>query len=173
MQGIDVAERISWGLFPVPRAELVYYNSKTLGEVIQGMLKYSTNFIANQLVLRLVAEQSGVAANFDSVQQMMHSDLESHFKWKGFVFEEGAGLSVENRISARQLLDLVIEFKPWHHLLDEVEPTVLAKTGTLTNVSSLAGFIDRDDRLNPFVILINQNVPARFAKTLATELSGR
>ena len=158
-RGVEVETDISWGEFPVSRAELIHYNSRTLGEVIQAMLEYSTNFIANQLVLALFADQSGTAANFTGVQRMMQTDLKSRFKWQGFEFQEGAGLSVNNRISATQLLDLLVEFKPWHHLLDEVEPQVLAKTGTLTNVSSLAGYIIANGGLNPFVILINQAVP--------------
>ena len=172
-RGVEVETDISWGEFPVSRAELIHYNSRTLGEVIQAMLKYSTNFIANQLVLALFADQSGTAANFTGVQRMMQTDLKSRFKWQGFAFQEGAGLSVNNRISATQLLDLLVEFKPWHHLLDEVEPQVLAKTGTLTNVSSLAGYIIANGGLNPFVILINQAVPAQLTRSLATELADR
>ena len=172
-KGITVEDEISWGEFPESPTNLIHYNSRTLGEVVQAMLKYSTNFIANQLVLSLYADRSGSAANFDGVQRMMQTDLKTYFKWRDFAFLEGAGLSVNNRISARQLLDLVIEFKPWMHLLDEVEPTVFAKTGTLTNVSTLAGFVKDTGKLNPFVILINQGVPAGFARALATELSAR
>ena len=135
------------------------------------MLKYSTNFIANQLILTLVAEHTGQAANFELVQRYMEDQLKTEFGWTNVAFLEGAGLSTHNRITPRQLLELVAKFEPWQHLLDEIETGVFAKTGTLTGVSTLAGVIDAGHERRAFAILINENVDAGFTRELALEFA--
>lgn len=168
---IIVEDKISWGNFPAVAADVVHENSRTLGEIISAMLKYSTNFIANQIILTLVAEDTGLPANFERVHQYMQYKLLSHFSWQDFSFYEGAGLSPQNQLSPEQLLELLIDFKPWRHLLDEVEKNIFAKTGTLTNVSTLAGYIEKQSGTKMFAVMINENVPQKFSREFAIALS--
>ncbi len=170
-KGIAVEAEISWGRFPVASADVIHLSSRTLGEIITAMLKYSTNFIANQIMLTLVAEQTALPANFSRVHEYMQSTLSNHFLWKDFAFYEGAGLSPKNQLTPNQLLALLVDFKPWRHLLDEVEPGVFAKTGTLTNVSTLAGYIDHKAGSRLFAIMINERVSRQFSRELAVEFS--
>jgi len=53
-QGVSVGNsQIVQGLAPPQAPFYTHQNSKTLGEMIRPMMKYSTNFIANQLVLMM------------------------------------------------------------------------------------------------------------------------
>ena len=66
---------------------------------------------------------------------------------------DGAGLSRDNRVTARAMLRLLAAFRPHRDLLPRVGQT-LAKTGTLTGVSNLAGYLADG---SPFVILVDRS----------------
>lgn len=149
----------------------LHENSRTLDEVIRPMLLYSTNFIAHQLALSLSADKMGEPADQQSVAQVTQQSLASLFDWSDFTVEEGAGLSRENRLSPLQLIDVLDAFKPWRTLLPEVVPNVFAKSGTLSGVSTLAGYIHTDRGWYPFAFMINQNVPYGYRNQLAKALS--
>ncbi len=149
----------------------IHSNSKNLGEMIRPMLKYSTNFIANQLILVMSAEHFKRPANRNDVHQFMMGTLQQHFAWNNFVLEDGAGLSRANRLSPKQLVELLQEFKRWKHLLPEIEPHVFAKSGTLNKVSTLAGFIQNKGQLKPFALMMNQSVPHKLRNKIARELA--
>lgn len=137
------------------------------------MLKYSTNFVANQLILMLSAEHYQRPANSADVRRYMEETLSRRFAWKNFAFEDGAGLSRNNRLSPQQLTELLQAFRQWKHLLPEIEPGVYAKTGTLTGVSSLAGYLVKRGEWQPFAVVMNENVPYQLRNRIARELSTR
>ena len=170
-QGVYVGSRIIGGLNPLQQPVYIHANSKTLGEMIRPMMKYSTNFIANQLVLTLSAEQYGRPANAADVQRYIQETLAQKFHWSNFTLKDGAGLSRANRLSPRQLVDLLHAFKPWKHLLPEIERGVLAKSGTLNKVSTLAGYIQEGGQLKPFALMMNQSVPYKLRNRIARELA--
>jgi D-alanyl-D-alanine carboxypeptidase/D-alanyl-D-alanine-endopeptidase (penicillin-binding protein 4) len=170
-EGIAVGEAIDWR--PVPAGLPLLYrhsNSRTLGDVIRPMLKYSTNFVANQLILKLAAELQGVPATPAKVANTLARQLGDEFGWTTFVLQDGAGLSRANRLSAAQLIDVLERFKGWRHLLPEIEPGIYAKSGTLAGVSALAGYIEIDTGWRPFAVIINHETPYRFRNQLAIEL---
>jgi len=169
-QGIEVGKKIIWGKSPQQKPYYSHSNSKNLGEMIRPMLKYSTNFIANQLVLTMSAENNQRPANFRDVQTYMETKLTQQFNWKNFTLKEGAGLSRENRISPQQLVQLLEDFKPWKHLLPEVETHVYAKSGTLNKVSTLAGYIVHNQQWQAFALMMNQSVPYKLRNRIAREL---
>ena len=72
---------------------------------------------------------------------------------------EGAGLSRDNRVTVRAMLDLLTHFRPQAELLKK-EGGVAIKTGTLTGVYNLAGYLPDGQA---FVILLNQQVNQRAA----------
>ncbi len=137
-------------------------------------MKYSTNFIANQLVLMLSAEVNMKPANFSDVQHYMEETLRRHFKWTHFTLKEGAGLSRENKLSPKQLVQLLESFRPWKNLLPEISPGIYAKSGTLNNVSTLAGFVvDREQLWQPFALMMNQSVRHKRRNRIASEIFSR
>ncbi|RLA40564.1 MAG: peptidase S13 [Gammaproteobacteria bacterium] len=169
---IAVGNEVTWGEVP-STIPLMYQhlNSRTLADVIKPMMKYSTNFIANQLVLKLSAEQQGAPANSDKVRQTLKGMLPTEFGWRDYFLEDGAGLSRNNRLSPAQLVDVLDRFRSWKHLLPEIEPGIYAKSGSLIGVSALAGYINKHDEWRPFAVIINQQTPYQFRNKLAVELS--
>jgi len=164
-EGIRIQGSVVWGSLPADQSHLIYQhdNSHTLAELIQPMMRYSTNFIANQLALILSAERYGAPATAEKVAKMFQEEIIGQFGWQDFKVEDGAGLSRQNRLSAKQLVMLLQKFKPWRHLLPEIMPQVVAKSGTLIGVTTLAGYIEvpisgRAEQLQwaPFALLINE-----------------
>lgn len=171
--GVAVDSKIVFGKVPNRPVFYTHTNSKPLGEIVRMMLKYSTNFVANQLILMLSAEHYQRPANAADVQRYMEETLSRRFAWKNFAFEDGAGLSRNNRLSPQQLTELLQAFRQWKHLLPEIEPGVYAKTGTLTGVSSLAGYLVKRGEWQPFAVVMNENVPYQLRNRIARELSTR
>ncbi len=170
-QGVKVGGQIVRGKIDGQALYYTHINSKSLAEMIQAMMKYSTNFLANQLVLVLSAEAYHRPANTADVQRYMEETLASNFHWKNFIMKEGAGLSRDNRLSPAQLVQLLHEFKPWKHLLPEIESRIFAKSGTLNKISTLAGYIVDENIWQPFAIMMNQAVPYKYRNRIAIALS--
>lgn len=181
-QGVNVGEAVKWQkIAPEAAAAKPFYtyrNAMTLAEVIKPMMKYSTNFIANQLALSLSAELYGAPATAQKVKRLFAEQLEAHFDWQDAYIEEGAGLSRNNRLTPVQLAQLLEAFRPWQRLLPEVEAGVFAKSGSLLGVSTLAGYIQHQQRWLPFVVMINEQVPYyhyrnEVARVLAREVQAQ
>ncbi|HIE40224.1 MAG TPA: peptidase S13 [Thiomicrorhabdus sp.] len=174
-EGVSIAQNIHWK--PLSKeASLLYEhrNHRALSEIIRPMMKYSTNFIANQLALNLSREISGQPASAKTVETVYQQRLTELFGWQTFKVKEGAGLSRENQLSPEQLIDVLNAFQPWRELLPEIEPNVYAKSGTLHGVSTLAGYLyDENNHPKngyPFAIMINQKVPPNYRNKLARSL---
>jgi D-alanyl-D-alanine carboxypeptidase/D-alanyl-D-alanine-endopeptidase (penicillin-binding protein 4) len=82
--GVAVGSQIVFGQIPSRAVFYTHVNSKSLGEILRNMLKYSTNFVANQLVLMLSAETYKRPANTVDVQRYMEETLSQRFAWKNF-----------------------------------------------------------------------------------------
>jgi D-alanyl-D-alanine carboxypeptidase/D-alanyl-D-alanine-endopeptidase (penicillin-binding protein 4) len=171
--GVTVGSQIVFGQIPAQTTFYTHINSKSLGEILRNMLKYSTNFVANQLILMLSAETYKRSANTADVQRYMEETLFRRFAWKNFSLEDGAGLSRNNRLSPQQLTELLQAFHQWKHLLPEIEPGIYAKSGTLTGVSALAGYLIKQGQWQPFAVVMNENVPYHLRNRIAHELSAR
>ncbi len=125
----------------------------TLEEVVAKLLKYSNNFIANQVMLALGAHIHGPPATLDKGIRVLSDCAASLPDWETARMAEGSGLSRLNRITPSQMGQLLLAFMPYHQLLQRSD-TQYYKTGTLTGVRTRAGyFIGTDQRLYPFVIM--------------------
>jgi D-alanyl-D-alanine carboxypeptidase/D-alanyl-D-alanine-endopeptidase (penicillin-binding protein 4) len=158
--GIRVGEGLRRGRVPdgAPRIYR-HLNSRDLRAVLLAMLEYSSNFIANDLFLLLGDAGDGGQLTMAQAQRAAAAWAARRFSWEGHRIEDGAGLSPGNRLSARQLLEAVKAFAPYRDLLPQQNGQVLAKTGTLSGVSTYAGFVRRNGSWEPFSLLINQPVP--------------
>jgi len=146
-------------------------SSKSLVEVIRGLLKFSTNFMANQLYLVMGANKFAAPATLDKAQKVFQDCLQNHIGWSDFVVIEGAGLSRHNRVTARQMMQLLRKFQKHRNLLPLEKKVFRAKTGTLTGVNTLAGYFSRDNgELIRFVLLVNSPVPHDYKFRLAKQL---
>lgn len=169
-ENVQVGDNIIFGKTPELPITYTHTNSKNLAEVVKPMMKYSTNFIANQLILMLAVEKHGAPATAKKVRDTMHQELFAEFGWSDFEMQDGAGLSRANQLKPSQLIDLLGAFKPWKDLLPEVETGVYAKSGTLTGVSTLAGYLVVNGEWQPFALMMNQSVPAKLRNRIAQEL---
>jgi D-alanyl-D-alanine carboxypeptidase/D-alanyl-D-alanine-endopeptidase (penicillin-binding protein 4) len=170
-QGIKVGDKIVRGRIDKQAVFYTHTNSKSLAEMIRAMMKYSTNFLANQLILVLSAEAYQRPANKGDVKRYMEQTLTKHFHWKNFTMKDGAGLSRDNRLSPAQLVELLQAFMPWKNLLPEIETKVFAKSGTMNQISTLVGYIVADNSWQPFALMMNQAVPYKFRNRIAVELA--
>jgi len=157
--------RVPAGLRPV----LVHRSSRPLREVVRAMLEFSNNFIANQIVLALALERAGEPARLEPGLALVSRYLERQLglRPEQFTLQEGSGLSRNNRIALTAMLAVVDAFHPWAELLKPYGKPPLdlpVKTGTLTGVYSLAGFLPAPEGVRrPFVIMLNQERHTRGA----------
>lgn len=170
--GIHVGEHQSAVELAVTNSNLLFIhsNSKSLQDVVKAMLKYSNNFIANQLFLLLGVEYYAAPASLLKSQRAMNSFIADQFGWQYFVIKDGAGLSRDNLLSAKQLIEVVTRFTPYRALLPAQSPQIFAKSGTLKGVSCYAGFVYRENEWQRFALMINQPVQYRFRELLTEEL---
>lgn len=167
--GIDVKDSIRTGVIPASwQPTYRHVNSRTLGEMVSVMLEFSNNFIANMLFVRLGGETGPLT--IEQAQQEMQRWAKQRFGWQQFSLLDGAGLSRGNRLSASQLLDVVNAFAQYQSLLPVSDEVVMAKSGTLTGVNTYAGWIQRDNAWQPFVMLVNQPVDFHFRQRVALAL---
>ena len=157
-QGVAVSGEIIPG--PVPEGLKPVYehaSSKSLDEVLTGLLKYSNNFIANQLFLAMGAKQYGWPATWDKGQRAMTAFYRNELglSEKDIVVREGSGLSRQNRMTPRGMLAILEGFKPHAGLLP-FENNCLRKSGTMTGVYGYAGYFAGARGLDSFVLLLNQ-----------------
>lgn len=170
-EGVSISKQVTWSVVDKSwKPFYVHKTQKTLAEIVRPMMKYSTNFIANQLVLMLAAESFGAPATQEKVKRLFKERLQAEFKWQGSVLQEGAGLSRFNRLSSKQLVDVLQRFLPWKHLLPEVVDGVYAKSGSLIGVSTLAGYLYKNERWWPFVVMMNEKAPYRYRNKVAAQL---
>lgn len=138
-----------------------HFNSRSLRENLDGLLRYSNNFIANQLFLTLGAHRSGYPATAASARAALQQQLAELYgdsfgnDPRSLLMLEGSGLSREQRSSAAGMMHILEAFKPYADLLPEADG-VLRKSGTLTGVYNFAGYLPGPDGLYPFVILTSQ-----------------
>ena len=135
---------------------LIYSSDIDLKEIIQNLLEYSNNFIANQILLTLGAHVSGPPSNLKNSISAVNSFLSSSFQNINIKYVEGSGISHKNRLSCKDMITILIKFKPWHNLLKKNNHGFY-KTGTLSGIRTRAGYIlGKNNSLYPYVIMINQ-----------------
>ncbi|MDZ7640879.1 MAG: D-alanyl-D-alanine carboxypeptidase [Desulfurivibrio sp.] len=165
-QGIKVNGRLRAGKVPAGGREIHrHYSSRPLTEVVAQMLLYSNNFVANQLLLAVAAQQQP-PASWEQGRRLLQDFLkEKGLPAGSYQVAEGSGLSRRNRITPRALWRLLELFKPWATLLPR-QPGRLLKSGTLTGVYAYAGYFAGDGNdgapaLDPVVLILQQPTDTR------------
>ncbi|MBX2847213.1 MAG: D-alanyl-D-alanine carboxypeptidase [Acidiferrobacterales bacterium] len=149
-------------------------NSHSLQQILIGSMKYSNNFITNQVFLKLTEEPNAQSLSFNKAQSYAAQKLASNFAWQNSSVVEGAGLSRDNRMSARQINEVLAKLASnkniFNAVTDITDAKVYAKTGTLNGVSNYAGYIDFADRQYHFVFMFNRTMPYGFRDQLLKAL---
>jgi D-alanyl-D-alanine carboxypeptidase/D-alanyl-D-alanine-endopeptidase (penicillin-binding protein 4) len=132
-----------------------YVSLFSLAQIISKLLEHSNNFIANQLLITAGIKRfgspghlaKGVGAARDYARNVLHLEKMD--------IVEGSGISRGNRLSARQMHRILVEFEPYHRLMRQ-EGREFYKTGTLYGINNRAGYIsDPMGDLHRYVIMIN------------------
>ena len=168
------------GILPAEARLLARGESPALAEVVRDINKFSNNVMTRQIFLTLAAEKLGAPGTLEKGRQVMADALAR----RGLDFPElrignGAGLSRDNRISARSLGRLLLaarnspfgaEFQASLSLAgldgttrrrfqkDSLAGQMHLKTGTLDGVSAIAGYV-RDQSGAEYVVVAIANQP--------------
>ncbi|QTA80980.1 Peptidase, S16 family [Desulfonema limicola] len=156
-QGISSTGTIKTGrvFHETDKLVLRYQSSFSLDQVIEKLLGYSNNFIANQLFIKAGIENSGPPGNLEKGRMAASDYIKNILKIDDLYMDEGSGISRKNKISCVQMLKVLQEFKPWHKLMKQKGRTFY-KTGGLSGVKTRAGYIqNKDGSLYPFVVMLN------------------
>ena len=150
------------GLRPTPagaRPLATLHSAQTLTAMSRSLLHYSTNFTANLVFLACGAERFGFPATWDKARRAVAESLGSQLgaSARAIVQVDGAGLSRDNRVTARAMLGLLEVFRPHRDLLPRDRHGWI-KTGTLTGVANGAGYL-ADGRA--YVLFLNQPASRR------------
>ncbi len=156
MRSIHVQGRVAKAKRDSTAFPLLYLHrsSRDLRETSREMFKYSNNFIANQIFLAMGAARYGPPATVGKSQFVM-ADFFGFLGLPRLKVEEGSGLSRRNRITATQMIVVLDHFRPYRNLLPH-EGRAWSKTGTLSEVKSMAGYmgLEHSSALS-FVIILN------------------
>jgi D-alanyl-D-alanine carboxypeptidase len=167
-------------LEPLIGAEIFTSTSPTLQKIVDWVLTWSDNLLADR-VARLASaaagnslDDNGVAITFNTLLTNMGINTSN------LVVKDASGLSRENRVTARQISQLLFaihhdpKFAPIvdglpiggvtgtlrNRFLDTAPDAiglVRAKTGTLNGTTNLAGFVESADHEYIFVIIADRH----------------
>lgn len=142
---------------------LMWKSRDSLETNLVKCLRYSNNFIANQVFLQLARKTPPVNWH-KSAKVVAHHLQKLGLSKKQVTIVEGSGLSRENHITPRAMNRVLLNFKPYHKLLPHNKKTdTFFKTGTLRGVYTLAGYVQGSGGLSPFSIFLNQTKNTRKA----------
>ncbi len=134
-----------------------YYSRQTIAEMVRSGLRFSNNFIANQLLLASGAKRYGPPGTWQKGRRALREILEERAGLEAGAFSiiEGSGLSRRNRITPAAMITLLEAFRPFAYLLPR-DDQIVKKSGTLSDVFNYAGYFISKQTSDPFVIMLNQ-----------------
>ncbi|MFV1951595.1 MAG: D-alanyl-D-alanine carboxypeptidase/D-alanyl-D-alanine-endopeptidase, partial [Nitrospinota bacterium] len=162
-ENIEVKGKVTAGIQPEGVMELVVHDSKPLSLIILDLNKISNNFIAEQILKTMGAEIEGEPGTAAKGLKIVYDFMENIGIDKGlYTIVDGSGLSRKNRLSADQLLKVLVymynDFMLQPEYLSSLsvmgidgslndrlnntyaERKIRSKTGTLGGVNSLSGY---------------------------------
>ena len=146
---------------------LTYISEFSMMEIISKLFEHSNNFMANQLFLATGAHVYGPPATLAKGIAAASAYAVQTLDIDNISIVEGSGISRLNRISAKNLFEILKAFKPYHYLMRR-KGSEYYKTGTLDKIKTRAGYIkNKKGELYYFVVLVNtqgkstQNITGR------------
>lgn len=154
--GVRVHGQVRTGRVGEKKEQLiwVHHSHYTVEEIIQKLLEHSNNFMANQLLIAMGIEKYGPPGNLEKAVRAAELYAQEHLRFHQLTLAEGSGISRANQVCVTTMLKILEQFRPYYHLMKK-EKSAFYKTGTLHGVSNLAGYIESEKGLCPFVIFFN------------------
>jgi D-alanyl-D-alanine carboxypeptidase/D-alanyl-D-alanine-endopeptidase (penicillin-binding protein 4) len=165
MRGVKVRGRVRVGVTPDKARLLSVAVSETFDLILKRMNKHSSNFVAEMLIKTLGAEVGGRPGTFAKGLDVVEDFLEKQvgIPRGTYVMKNGSGINDTNRFSAAQM-NKILQFMYQNGSLSPEYLSALgiagkdgtlryrfegsdavgrlrAKTGTLSNVTALAGYV--------------------------------
>jgi serine-type D-Ala-D-Ala carboxypeptidase/endopeptidase (penicillin-binding protein 4) len=166
--GGSVKGKITTGSVPAGLEPVYVHKSRPLSEILVQLLIASNNYIANQVFLEIGGTLGGPVSLKKSLK-VANTMLAANGLAEDIHLEEGSGISRNNRFTARGLAKVLELFAPHADLLHGHDGG-LNKTGTMSGVSTLAGYADTSSHGRVrFVISLKSNGPMRFQLLKAIE----
>jgi D-alanyl-D-alanine carboxypeptidase/D-alanyl-D-alanine-endopeptidase (penicillin-binding protein 4) len=132
-----------------------HLSDETLRGVVTELLKFSNDFIANQILLVMGAEVLGPPATVDKGLQVLRGFYRHDLGIQTGHLVEASGISRQNRITARAMMKILQRYEPYHTLMRR-EGRQFYKTGHLKGVRTRAGFLSgADGKFYRFVVICN------------------
>jgi D-alanyl-D-alanine carboxypeptidase/D-alanyl-D-alanine-endopeptidase (penicillin-binding protein 4) len=171
--GGRVKGRISTGTVPEGlKPVYVHRQSRTLSQILGGLLRASNNYIANQVFLEIGGHRLGGPVSLEKSLQVANEMLAAHGLATAIHLEEGSGISRNNHFTARGLAKVLELFAPHADLLHGHDGG-MNKTGTLEGVRTLAGYADTSSHGRVrFVISLTSNDDEMRFRLLRAIVSG-
>lgn len=161
-RGVQVAKPAGAGEAPATSIQIAGLDSLPVGDIVGQMLRFSDNTTAELLMKEIGRTASGEG----STQAGIDATYAQLKKWKldteGIKIVDGSGLSKENRLTCRLLIDILVRDGPFGPIAGGLAvprqsgtlrdryagspavDNVRAKTGTLSGASSLSGWVSTD-----------------------------
>jgi serine-type D-Ala-D-Ala carboxypeptidase/endopeptidase (penicillin-binding protein 4) len=155
--GMTVNGGIRLGGVNPAKDRLIYRHASeyAVTDIIERLLKYSNNYIANQLLIAIGAVVYGPPGTLEKGLAAADAYADKILEIRGLVITEGSGLSRRNRASAAMFNRMLDAFSPYHALMP-VENGEYFKTGTLSGVRTRVGYIRAGSGgLYQYAILLN------------------
>ena len=172
--GIEVPEPVR-AQPPENSKPIATIESKPVAELVEDMLLYSNNQVAETLGLAVIAHLGLRVRTLEESARILAEHVIGKIDrgdWQNFYNANHSGLSPKTRVSVDQLGEL-LRFGLEHHAMPEMLATsgwsgsllkrlkndpaalrVWAKTGSLDFVSALAGYLLADGKLRIFALMI-------------------
>lgn len=175
--GIKVRGEFVRGAVPEDARTLVELTSPPLSTVLFDINKYSNNFMAEIVLRTLGAQKRGVGTNAAGVEVVRGYLTAIGVPAAGVVIKNGSGLSRDTRLAPEHLTAVLVDMArdpkvspefvaslsiagrdgTLRRRMTDTEGAVRGKTGTLSGVHCLAGYVETRDREQlAFVFLANE-----------------
>ncbi|MEZ4754934.1 MAG: D-alanyl-D-alanine carboxypeptidase/D-alanyl-D-alanine-endopeptidase [Bdellovibrionota bacterium] len=174
-EGIEIKQGFSAA--PRPKSATIFteLKSKPLAIILRDLNHYSTNFTAEQILLAISEDSNGQMSRSKGLS-LMTKAAKGFYQDGKYQIADASGLSHENRISSALLTKILLNaarepsiFTPFIASLSHYGRSgtlknrhgvnskgIFAKTGTINNVRTLAGYAyNRSNRLMAFAMLQN------------------
>jgi D-alanyl-D-alanine carboxypeptidase/D-alanyl-D-alanine-endopeptidase (penicillin-binding protein 4) len=178
--GGHLSGQVREGTVPAGLQPVFSVESATLAETIRDINKYSNNVMAQHVFLTLSQQQGGVGS-LDASREVMQRWWRERVGGDVPAFDNGSGLSREERISAQalaRLLQVAWASPTMSELMSSLPVTGLdgtmkrskaqasahLKTGSLRDVAGVAGFVDTASGKRLVVVAVLHHANANAAR---------
>ncbi len=178
--GGQLVGQVRDGVVPANLQPVFSVESPALSEVIRDINKFSNNVMAQQLFLTLSLQARGTG-NWDTSREAMQAWWRDRIGGEVPVFDNGSGLSREERISAlglARLLQFAWSSPTMSELMSSLPVSGLdgtlkrskaqsiahLKTGSLRDVAGIAGFVDTANGKRLILVAVLNHANAQAAR---------